>query len=229
MKKISLFTATMFAGLIALGQDQSPNLKTEMDSKVRFGLKAGATLPTVEADDDSPSSGNSFNTNMKTSLAGGFFVNIPISDHFRFQPEIVYSGQGSKITQKASIGGGSTSQTYELDMHYLTLPLTFQFQTHSGFWVETGPQFGYLIRAEQEGPGSQEINLEDMDYVKKTDFSWNGGIGYLFRVGLGINARYNFGFSNIWDNDNSSSPMRNFDFSNRVLSFNVVYHLGAHK
>jgi hypothetical protein len=64
-----------------------------------------------------------------------------------------------------------------------------------GFRLETGPQVGFLVNAEREESGTEE-NIEDT--IEDIDFSWTLGIGYLFPgTGFGIDARYNFGISDI--------------------------------
>ncbi|MFN2458825.1 MAG: porin family protein [Chitinophagaceae bacterium] len=217
MKKISLFTLTVLIGLGVFAQDQ-PVLRTEMAVTPRFGIKAGVNMPTLEIDDDSQT--NPLNTNMKTSFNAGVFVNVPLGGNLRFQPELVYNGQGSKVSTTV----GASTQNFEYDFHYLSVPLMFQLQSPGGFWGELGPQIGFLLKGEQDGPGSTEVDLKDD--MKKTDFSASAGIGYLSRIGLGLGARYNMGFSNIYDAD---APNDEGKYKNRVLSFSLYYHFGANK
>ncbi len=94
MKKISLLTLAIIAGLFIYAQE--PKLRTPAPVQTRFGIKAGANLATLEIDDES--STNEIGTNNKTSLHAGIFVNIPLGDKFRVQPELVYSKQGSKVS-----------------------------------------------------------------------------------------------------------------------------------
>ncbi len=75
-------------GLMAQDTNPKPMLRTEMSTQVRFGIKAGVNLATLEIDDDSPS--NDVETNNKTSFHGGVFVNIPLAGMFRFQPELLF-------------------------------------------------------------------------------------------------------------------------------------------
>jgi hypothetical protein len=90
----------------------------------------------------------------------------------------------------------------------------------SGLFIEAGPQVGFLLKAENE----DGVDLkEDM---KKTDFGAGAGIGYLSRIGLGLNARYTMGFSNIMEDDSAGDEGK---YKNRVLSIGLVYHLGAAK
>lgn len=204
---------------LAVHAQQNPDnghkpMRTDMEVTPRFGLRAGVNLATIEIDDDSQS--NPINTNNKTSFHAGAFVNIPIGGIFRIQPEVNYSGQGSKVS--ASILG--TEVRDEWDFHYINVPVMLQLQSRGGLFVETGPQVGFLLSAKDEDDTDLK---EDM---KKTDFGWGAGIGYLSRIGLGINGRYNFGFSNIYDEDAAGDEGK---YKNRTIQLGLVYHFGAHK
>lgn len=215
MKKLSLFSLGVLTSLSLLAQNQ-PQTRTEMEVKPRFGLKGGVNLATLEIDDDSQS--NEVNTNNKTSFHAGVFANIPIGGMFRFQPEVVYSGQGTKYSTS-----GIGAVKGEFNFHYLNVPLMLQVQTNGGFFVEAGPQIGFLLKGENK-IGNNEEDVKDE--MKKTDFSAGVGLGYLSRIGLGLNGRYNLGFTNVWDNDASGDDAK---LKNRVIQMGLVYHFGAHK
>lgn len=223
MKKISLLSLAFASAFAASAQNiGDPDkahkpLRTEMSVQPRFGIKAGVNLATLEIDDDSQT--NPINTNNKTSFHAGLFANIPLSDMWRFQPEVVYSGQGSKVSQTAL----GTTVNDEWDMHYVNVPLMFQLQTKGGFFVEAGPHVGFLVKAKDE----DDNDLKDALNLKSVDFGAGGGIGYLSRIGLGINARYNLGFANIYDDDANSSD--DGKLKNRVVNIGLVYHFGAAK
>ena len=221
MKKISLFTLAALASLTVLAQNTDDKahkpIRTEMSTETRFGIKAGVNMATIEIDDDSQS--NEVNTNNKTSFHAGLFVNIPLGDRLAFQPEVVYSGQGSKVSYSNDPLPGTTKA--EWDFHYVNIPLMLQAKVTSGLFFEAGPQIGFLLKAEQDEP---EVDLKEQ--MKKTDFGAGVGLGYLSRIGLGLNARYNFGFSNIYDADADDDEGK---LKNRVLNIGLVYHFGAHK
>ena len=90
-----------------------PQLTTPMEVKPRFGIKGGVNLASLEIDDDTPAT--NFNTNSKTSFHVGVYGNIPLSDMFRFQPELLYVGGGSKVNGTPLSGNQGTTETYEAD------------------------------------------------------------------------------------------------------------------
>ena len=103
----------------------------------------------------------------------------------------------------------------------------FQWVSTGRFFVEAGPQFSYLAKANGDKQHDNSVELKESDYVKKTDFAGAAGIGYLSRAGIGINARYVNGFSNVWNNDNSPSTSSDAKYKNRVVQIGLMYHFGA--
>lgn len=228
MKKLSLLSLVFVTGMAvhaqdpAMGTTSTPTLRTPMASATRFGIKAGVNLATLEP--DNYSGGNTFTANSKTSFHGGFFANIPLNGMLRFQPELLFSSQGAKVKATTVGTGTSTTESYEQDLSYIALPLMFQYQTAGGFMVELGPQASYLIDAKKNGPGSAESSNEpDFD---RFDVAAVGGIGYLSRVGLGVNARYNFGLANILDEGQAKGGQ---ELKNRIFQVGLVYQFGANK
>jgi hypothetical protein len=224
MKKISLFMLVCAVTAASYAQDQ-PQLTTPMTVKPRIGIKGGVNLATLEIDDQSTPN---MNTNMKTSFHGGVFANIPISGGFRFQPEAMYSGQGTKSSVRSSTDA-HLAGINEYDFRYIAVPLMLQWMSTAGVFVELGPQFSYLAKANGDRQNDNSVELKNSDYVKKTDFAGAAGIGYLSRVGLGLNARYVNGFSNVWNNDKSISTTQDAKYKNRVVQLSLIYHIGAGK
>jgi hypothetical protein len=238
MKRMSLLTLLITAGIAVYAQNttsgnvpigsmspQTPQLRTPMEVKTRFGLKGGVNVAKLSAIEFTATAEPS--TNNKTSYHAGAFVNIPIGGLFKLQPELIYSSQGSKMQETVTSTGGSRTYNYEEDLNYLNLPVMLQLQTPGGFVVETGPQFSYLLDARQKGetPISTTDKTDIKDYRDKFEMAWGLGVGYLTRIGVGIGARYNYGIRNIVEeNDVSIGELRN-----RVLQFSLSYQFGASK
>jgi len=138
---------------------------------VIFGAKAGVNFATV--------TGNALDDKgMHPSFHIGGLANFFLNDNFTIQPEVLYSGKGFK----------SSDQTYKFG--YIDIPVLVQYKTPSGFFVEAGPQVGFLISA--------KVNSTDIkENMKSTDFSWVGGLGYKSAMGIGASARYDFGYTNV--------------------------------
>jgi len=227
MKKISLFALALCSSAAVFAQDTQPQLVTPMATKTRFGIRGGVNLADLNAKD--VSSGNYSEAQSKTAFNGGFFVNIPIGAAFRFQPEISYSSQGGKVQ---GTSGSTAGRTFEQDLDYVNLPLNFQLMTPKGFFIQTGPQVGFLVGAEVNSPSSTSGvtaggNKDDFD---KLDLSWTAGVGFLSRFGLGVDLRYNIGIANVVADDASATaPFKGQTWKNSVGQFSLIYHFGAHK
>ncbi|HUR66750.1 MAG TPA: porin family protein [Chitinophagaceae bacterium] len=159
-----------------------------------FGVKAGYNAASVEV-----SEGADFDS--KSGLHVGALAHIHISEHFAVQPELVFSCQGGE------------SGTSKLKLNYLNLPVLAQYMISNGFRLQTGPQLGFLLSASQT-TGNIEVDLDES--FKSVDFSWVFGAGYIFSSGIGIDARYNLGLSDI-------SELNNYDVKNRVFQVGLFY------
>ncbi|MGN6163996.1 MAG: porin family protein [Flavisolibacter sp.] len=219
MKKISVIVLSLCVSAAAFSQNQ-PKLRTDMARAVRFGIKAGVNIAKLNVD-EAPG----INSNTKTSMGGGFLVNIPVgSGGMAVQPELLYNGYGGKLSETPTLGG---TQRYEQDMHYISLPIMLQWRSTPGFYVELGPQVSYLFRATQDNGTTDVSNKDDFDNF---DIAAAGGIGYMSRIGLGVGARYNYGLSNVLEDGGGNNSSNNGpELKNRVLHIGLFYQFGAAK
>lgn len=162
------------------------NVNAQDEQDIQFGIKGGLNFSSLYGEAEYFETVTSFNF--------GFIAEIPIKENFSFQPELLYSGQGSS-------GGGNT-----LDLSYLNLPLIGKYYVAKGFSLEAGPQIGYLSSAKLNG--SSVTNN-----YKRMEVGVNVGIGYKLDNGINFGVRYNFGLTNIND----------FYGRNGVLQFSVGY------
>jgi hypothetical protein len=230
MKKISFFALALTATVFVNAQSKQPTLRTEMEVTPRLGIKGGVNL--AKMNHEGYSSASEFESKSKTSYNGGLFINIPVGTNFRFQPEVVYSSQGGKNTQVIQTPTGNITSNYEMDLNYINVPLMLQLQSTTGVFLELGPQFGYLINAKNKsissGAGTSNSEMDIKDQLNKLDIGASGGIGYLSRIGLGINARYNYGFTNVLD-ENNANYVSGQKLKNRVYQVGLFFQFGAAK
>lgn len=225
MKKISFIALALTSGLAVFAQSE-PTLKTSMARKAYFGVKAGANIANLRQENLSAPTG----IDNKTSFNGGFFVNLPLGGNVALQPEIIYNGQGAKLTSTTTppLGQPTTTIT-EQDLNYISLPIMLQVKATNGLFLEVGPQASYLIRAKRDANGAagEVNNKSDFDNF---DIAANGGIGWLSRVGFGINARYSHGLSNILeDGGGNNSPNNGPELKNSTFQIGLFYMFGANK
>jgi hypothetical protein len=177
-------------------------------AQVQFGVKAGLNLSTLNY--SGPDSGSPA---YKTSFNAGAFASIPLFTSFYLQPEMMYSGQGFEET----IFGQPT----QFETGYLNVPVLFKYQHETGLFAETGPQVGFLLSAKNNVAG---ISYDVKSSYETTDFSWALGIGYQFTgIGLGIDARYNLGLTNI------AKESQNGTYKNSVFQLGLFYAFNFNK
>jgi hypothetical protein len=85
--------------------------------------------------------------------------------------------------------------------------------------LEAGPQVGFLMNAKNK-VGSTSTDVKDD--LNGAVFSIPAGIGYLTSTGLGFDARYNFGISNIYKE--SATKVHS-----NVFQFDVFYQFSHTK
>jgi hypothetical protein len=167
------------------------------------GIKAGANFSTITGDDAD---------DVETLIAfyAGFFYNVMISEMFSIQPELVYSGQGAKFKD---------SDNARLKLNYLNLSGILRYNTKSGFFVGTGPQFGILLSAKIK---DDNTTVDFKEFVKSTDFAWAFLLGYEFASGFGLYGRYNLGLANISEDSDG-------DVKNSVIQVGFRYVMAGKK
>ncbi len=184
-----------FAAIIAVFAMTSVNAQT-------FGVKAGLNLANLTGDID--------NNKALTSFHVGAVAEFEISDEFSFQPELVYSAQGTHFKYSEDLGGGNSIDVdYKTNLSYLNLPLMAKYEVSEGISLLAGPQIGFLMSAKSDG---NDIK----DSMKGIDFGVNLGAAYELESGMFFDLRYNIGLSNIADSNNVT-------IKNSVLSVSLGY------
>ncbi len=171
-------------------------------AQVQFGVKAGYNLSNLMISPSQPG------VSSKSDFSAGVIASIPLIAGCSLQPEIMYSGQGTSFSDSFATG--------KLNYGYLNVPVLFKFQHSSGLFAETGPQVGFLLSA-KETAGDQSVDTKSN--TQSTDFSWVFGIGYKLPLGLGIDARYNLGLTNVEKGDIGSVGT----VKNGVFQFGVFF------
>ncbi len=169
-----------------------------------FGIKGGLNASELHFNNDTK-------LNTKIGFHAGLLAHIHASKNWAIQPEVIYSLEGAK----GKIGGAE----YNYNLNYLNVPVLLQYMFDNGFRIEGGPQIGFLLSAQTK---TGDISVANKNY-KSTAFSIPLGLGYLTHTGLGFDARYVFGLSNISDNNNGTTVQSN------VFQFGIFYQFSDTK
>lgn len=164
-----------------------------------YGVKAGINIANIAIKtNDATVSQNSL-----VGLNAGVFATIPVALGFAIQPELLYSGLGTK----ASAEGDNV----QIKLDYITLPVLAKYKViGTGLGIYIGPQVGYLVSSKVKSGG---ISVDVDDSFKKADFSGIGGVDYALPFGLSLSARYQLGLVNIAKEASGDESAKNNAFT----------------
>lgn len=159
------------------------------------GIKGGLNLSNLNIDgvDDE---------NMRLGYHFGAFLNLPISDGFAVQPEVLYSTKGTRANYNQDLGiFGQFNAETKFKLDYIDVPLLAVLRIGDNFEIHAGPYIGFLMSSKWEVTGDVEVEDDlDKDNFKSMDYGLVGGIALNFSA-LQVGARYNYGLQKIQDSD----------------------------
>lgn len=195
--------------------------------EVRLGAKGGVNLASIGGD----------NTDGLDGLTGfhiGALVEVPVSERFAVQPEVLYSAQGAKTELTESFNDVSFKLTGKTKLDYINIPIMAKYYVVDGLAIEAGPQVGFLVSANAEteldldgvDPAIADLiedefesgDIDISDNTKGIDFGVALGASYRLNMGVFFGARYTLGLSNI--NDFEGSNVKN---QNNVFQLSAGY------
>ncbi|WP_322550298.1 porin family protein [Flavobacterium psychraquaticum] len=192
--------------LVAFGS-ASAQEKTSNVANIKFGAKGGINFANLAGDDAD-------GAKMFVGFNAGFFIEIPVADKLVFQPEILYSAQGSKSEGPLFVDGSVYNVEATFKFNYINIPLLFKYEIADKFSLEAGPYVGFLtsakLKANIQGVGSETIDAKDM--LKSTDFGIAIGMNYEFTDVIFANARYQSGLTEIGDAEGNNNDIKNSVF-----------------
>ena len=192
MKKLAFLA--LFGGLFTQANAQ------ELSLGVKGGLNISKVTNTIFND-----------VNTRASIYLGGFARVAFDENWSVQPELFFSGQGFKYN--VPILG-----EYKVRLNYINLPVMVQYHLIPEFYLEAGPQLGFMVSSKTKHGGT---TVDIQNQTKGIDFGLGFGLGYDFDFGLGIGARYNFGLADVYQSDESQK--------NSVAQFGLYYTLGKFK
>ncbi|HPD53323.1 MAG TPA: porin family protein [Bacteroidia bacterium] len=135
----------------------------------------------------------------KTGYHLGAFVNLPLSDRFSIQPELLYSTKGTRVPYRIT---DWLDGQVALDLRYLDLPVMGQVKLGRFAHIEAGPYASLLLDANlKHGSTIPFLNFSyDLpnDVFSRLDYGLAAGAGMdLGHFGVGV--RYNYGLGKVED------------------------------
>jgi outer membrane protein with beta-barrel domain len=178
---------------------------TTASAQVGGGIKVGLNFATISGFNDPGDS-----TSQRTGLVAGGFLTFGFAPMIAFQPEVLFSMQGTKF--RFTDSGVDTDASAKID--YIQVPLLLRIGSSgkgaAGLYGLVGPTFGKLQSAKQSVAGEPEVDFKDE--LKSTDMGLVVGVGFTLSRLL-LEGRYTHGLTDLNKTTDSGSTNKN-----RVLS-----------
>jgi hypothetical protein len=151
--------------------------------------------------------GDAAGVQSRIAFHAGLFCIIKPSDHFAFQPELVFSRQGAMVAGNNDV---------KLNYDYINIPLMVNYYATKAFFVQAGPQLGVVVGGKiTDGTDSEDIR----DQINSPDLAL--GLGFGLDLGSStLGLRYNAGLSSTSDGFRDSDK-----YPNQVLQFSVGFKI----
>jgi len=199
MKKIVLAIMIVVAAITANAQN------------LRFGIKGGLNF-SKETKNEMVKQYISKDLSFRTGFHVGGVVNYALNSRWELETDLLYSMQGYKDKIDVMAEQSLSNEDYTVTSHYLNLPIAVKFFPVGGFYIECGPQWGYLLSKKDKIDNWDNTNMYRSGTTKKIDFGIFGGLGYRFKDNVFVEARYINGFTGT-SKKNDGGKNRNIQMS----------------
>ncbi len=195
--------ATAVGGMMVLGCAFVPAVAAAQKAgDMTIGVMAGANYTKVVQD---PADAG-LTIDYKVGVVGGAFLGIAVNDVFSIEPQALFNVKGAKFS--SSDGSGT------IKVSYIEVPLLAKFwipvsDSQVRPFVFAGPYGAFKVSCTAEsGSISEDCDKNPELTLKSTDFGATGGAGLEFKAGnqaVRVDARYDFGLTNISDKSGSQT------------------------
>jgi opacity protein-like surface antigen len=188
MKTRSLVSIAVALLLAAFAAPQA------VEGQITLGLKGGANFA------DLSNVADQWETARETSFVGGAYALIGFGGKFGIQPELLYSQRASTLTPP-------NEESAKVSTDYIEIPLLLNYRLLTGL-IEPQLYAGGSVSFETEcsfTPEGSSSGSCDEEFDATTTL-WAGIVGAAVDLDLGIfefgvDARYNYGFTNLAPDD----------------------------
>ena len=193
-------------------------------SQTRFGIRGGLNLTNVKIDATyMGQSASQTGTGIATFHIGGM-ADVPISEHFSFQPSLLLNGKGSNFDDGS--GGTSKIRPYYLELPLLLIAKTTLPNTNFSVFGGAGPSVGYGLFGKATSQG-QSGDVFGADGFKRFDFGIDLTAGAELPSGFHFSFHFVPGLADIGPGSDPSTPDLTFKVKNKVIQFSIGYFLSG--
>lgn len=169
--------------MFSFAQENDSKPKKESKVKSKYGIRAATNISILDFEKPDDVS---IPHNHRNGWAFGFFGEFMCSNNLGLYTEILFSTEGAKQE--------------ELRVDFLEMPIMLRYKIGERVSLNLGPQVNLKIHEYEDG-------------YKNFTFSGLAGIEFMVTKDIFIDARYNYGFMNVFDDDTNVEAMgRNMQF-----------------
>jgi len=209
MKKLLLLAVLITVSFVAFGQ------------KIAIGLRGGLNF--AELQSSAAGSSSSHTSDSFTSFSVGAFTDIKFNN-LSLQPALVLTGKGGQV---ASGDGG----TIQFDLRYLQIPVNLVYHAPvliGDIYIGGGPYlaFGAASTLTENGPGGNayiNTTFGSTGDFTSTETGINGIAGLQFKSGFLVHINYDFGLTNILNNNGPEAGLGTIKTRTLGVSIGFVF------
>ncbi|MDP8242338.1 MAG: porin family protein [Candidatus Celaenobacter antarcticus] len=209
MKKLIILA--IFSLILSISFAQIPGnigFNNYYDSQKNLGIKGGINFSNIHGKDVE-------DTKSKTGFIVGFFYDIPCTDQFSIQPEILFSMKGWRY-EYTDDDWYDYSYKYWGKLNYIEIPILGKFKLNSinniNPCVYFGPCFGFNVsstyRYEWEDYEENDTDTGSMEDVSVFEFSLTPGVMLEFNNQYVFDFRYSIGLTDIFSDNEGFDPVK---------------------
>jgi hypothetical protein len=218
MKQLAAFLIGLFAAGTAHAQ---------------LGIRVGANTSTVSA---KTNEFQEVNTHNRTGYQLGAFYEKKLTERWSVVPEVQFSNQRMNMhVAESGVADGGYDADYRLRLRYLNVPIVAR-ATVGWFYLEAGPQVGFLINAKEKGTNnygsflgsySTTYNRYATDNYHRVDLGLVAGIGVKLPAGFGLGVRGYTGLLSIAKSEDTQYSNFTGTLKNQVAQVSLTYQLAS--
>ncbi len=158
---------------------------------IDLGIKAGVNFNTIH--------GNNWNSDYKTGLLGGAFVGIHakrigvVAEGLFTQTRYTTGKDFHSLYHEHYNNLSDSAKSGSFRLNQLNIPLLLQVKLFPMVWLQLGPQFSTVVSVKD----GDALLKDAADIFKKGDVGGIAGLEVKLPLGLRINGRYVFGFTDV--------------------------------
>jgi long-subunit fatty acid transport protein len=230
MKKIISILALVFLTIVSSAQSLIP---------IKYGIKAGLNLSSLNI--SSIEGVNPTDNSSQTGIAAGFIVQIPLSDEWFINPEVLYSQKGAKFnyafTHDYEINQRDEYKTTnQVTLSYVELNPTISYKATDKLALNFGPSVSFLIGEditpqdlERDNANTAHILTDGLVETASLDVGLNLGISYFFTEHFFVDSRVYTGFLEVasatqpYEEIINNNPDPAYTLKNRAIVLSLAY------